>query len=40
MRELGRMDHTVTLLVVLLLCLGLTMVLSAGSVIPGLSDKY
>ncbi len=40
MRELGRMDHTVTLLALLLLCLGLTMVLSAGSVIPGLSDKY
>ena len=40
MRDLGRMDHTVTLLALMLLCLGLTMVLSAGSVIPGLSDKY
>ena len=38
--ELGRMDHILTLLVVMLLCLGLTMVLSAGGVMPGLSDKY
>ena len=40
MQELGRMDHILTLLVAMLLCLGLTMVLSAGSVMPGLSDKY
>ncbi len=37
---LGNMDHILTILVVMLLCLGLTMVLSASSVMPGLSDKY
>ena len=39
-QELGRLDHILTLLVIMLLCLGLTMVLSAGGVMPGLSDKY
>lgn len=38
--DLGRMDHILTILVFMLLCLGLTMVLSASSVMPGLSDKY
>ena len=39
-QELGRLDHILTLLIIMLLCLGLTMVLSAGGVMPGLSDKY